>query len=122
MLLWEKKVADAQQVFTIRNACFIKYTPASPCRGRPWPQAEDLEPWTKFPIRITTFCQHGTDAELAAAFFSDNRTVAATLEALDESPEPKIVDKSPSSRAGMIQGNLRSREDRLFMTTDGSDI
>ncbi|KAG6156757.1 hypothetical protein E4U37_008246 [Claviceps purpurea] len=60
------------------------------------------------------------DAELAAAFFSDNRTVAATLEALDESPEPKIVDKSPSSRAGMIQGNLRSREDRLFMTTDGS--
>ncbi|KAG6203561.1 hypothetical protein E4U50_005647 [Claviceps purpurea] len=129
MLLWEKKVADAQQVFTIRNACFIKYTPASPCRGRPWPQAEDLKPWTKFPsismdsmmsIRITTFCQQETDAELAAAFFSDNRTVAATLEALDESPEPKIVEKSPSSRAGMIQGNLRSREDRLSMTTDGS--
>ncbi|KAG6316529.1 hypothetical protein E4U22_007032 [Claviceps purpurea] len=114
MLLWEKKVADAQQVFTIRNACFIKYTPASPCRGRPWPQAEDLKPWSKFPSE--------TDAELAAAFFSDNRTVAATLEALDESPEPKIVEKSPSSRAGMIQGNLRSREDRLFMTTDGSDI
>ncbi|KAG6220198.1 hypothetical protein E4U26_006860 [Claviceps purpurea] len=130
MLLWEKKVADAQQVFTIRNACFIKYTPASPCRGRPWPQAEDLKPWTKFPsismdsmmsIRITTFCQQETDAELAAAFFSDNRTVAAMLEALDESPEPKIVEKSPSSRAGMIQGNLRSREDRVFMTTDGSD-
>ncbi|KAG6312202.1 hypothetical protein E4U44_003575 [Claviceps purpurea] len=107
-------------------------------------------------IRITTFCQQETDAELVAAFFSDNRTVAATLEALDESPEPKIVEKSPSSRvcmsstfapishclhgsagdvrfestdsqyrerhsqAGMIQGNLRSREDRLFMTTDGS--
>ncbi|KAG6163951.1 hypothetical protein E4U51_005366 [Claviceps purpurea] len=165
ILLWEEKVADAQQVFTIRNACFIKCTPASPCRGRPWPQAEDLKPWSKFPsvsmdsmmsIRITTFCQQETDAELAAAFFSDNRTVAATLEALDESPEPKIVEKSPSSRvcmsstsasishclhgsagdvrfestdsqyrerhsqAGMIQGNLRSREDRLFMTTDGS--
>ncbi|KAG6020136.1 hypothetical protein E4U40_006380, partial [Claviceps sp. LM458 group G5] len=38
-----------------------------------------------------------TDAELAAAFFSDNPTVATAQEALHGTPEPNNVEKSPSS-------------------------
>ncbi|KAG6119931.1 hypothetical protein E4U13_007098 [Claviceps humidiphila] len=46
------------------------------------------KPWTEF---------ESLDVELAAAFFSDNLTVAAARETLNGSPEPNIVEKSPPS-------------------------
>ncbi|KFZ06097.1 hypothetical protein V501_07759 [Pseudogymnoascus sp. VKM F-4519 (FW-2642)] len=101
-------------------------------------------------IRITSTFQEDTGIELAAAFFSDYPTVAAARKELDGSmdatpqEEPstsssshlpavsaaKTVNSAESarqdkldnavSRAVLIQGQSRSKDAPLFMTTDGS--
>ncbi|KFY34489.1 hypothetical protein V494_06724 [Pseudogymnoascus sp. VKM F-4513 (FW-928)] len=98
-------------------------------------------------IRITSTFQEDTGVELAAAFFSDFPTVAAAREELDgpettSQEEPAEVQSIPViaaaktaatsgstrqdkldnavSRAVLIQGQSRSKDAPLFMTTDGS--
>ncbi|KAG5959978.1 hypothetical protein E4U56_004677 [Claviceps arundinis] len=114
MLLWRKKVAGIARVKTAwveqkarvgRTAKQVDSKSSPPEKSVPSSthllrlvadaldlQAEDLKPWTEFES-----LGNETDVELAAAFFSDNLTVAAARETLNGSPEPNIVEKSPPS-------------------------
>ncbi|KAL3433409.1 hypothetical protein BDV09DRAFT_171921 [Aspergillus tetrazonus] len=113
-------------------------------------EASDLTPSTTFDsvgmdsmlsIKITAAFQAETGIELPAAFFSANPTVGAAQEALDDDAEeesaPAQTSTAPAkettidssrqhkldtavSRAVLIQGQSRSREAPLFLTTDGS--
>ncbi|KAL4819954.1 hypothetical protein BDW67DRAFT_154387 [Aspergillus spinulosporus] len=111
-------------------------------------EAGDLTPSTTFDsvgmdsmlsIKITAAFQAETGIELPAAFFSANPTVGAAQEALDDAEESapaqvpttlaKETTNDPSrqhkldtavSRAVLIQGQSRSRDAPLFLTTDGS--
>ncbi|KAL6237535.1 hypothetical protein BDW75DRAFT_238322 [Aspergillus navahoensis] len=113
-------------------------------------EARDLTPSTTFDsvgldsmlsIKITAAFQAETGIELPAAFFSANPTVGAAHEALDDDMEeentPATTMATPTkestndssrqhkldtavSRAVLIQGQSRSRDAPLFLTTDGS--
>ncbi|KAL2784988.1 hypothetical protein BJX66DRAFT_343489 [Aspergillus keveii] len=116
----------------------------------------DLTPSTTFEsvgldsmlsIKITSAFEVETGIELPAAFFTQNPTVEAAVDGLDNSqdepPPPTVTATLPShdhahsiwngnstsrqhkldtavSRAVLIQGKSRSPENPLFLTTDGS--
>ncbi|EHK97626.1 putative Conidial yellow pigment biosynthesis polyketide synthase [Glarea lozoyensis 74030] len=116
--------------------------------------ASDLTPSTTFEsigmdsmlsIKILSQFQNDTDIELPAAFFTENKTVAAVKKELDEPageevPQRPSLAKEPNlavapsaptsarqqkidtalSRAVLIQGQSKSRSAPLFLTTDGS--
>ncbi|KAL3481051.1 hypothetical protein BJX99DRAFT_254029 [Aspergillus californicus] len=118
-------------------------------------EGSDLSPSTTFDsvgmdsmlsIKITAAFQNETGIELPAAFFTQNPTVAAAVESLDDteeepldtvvstvttitSPTKEPTTNTPTrqakldnavSRAVLIQGQSRSRSPPLFLTTDGS--